>query len=182
MDVSRVFCGADVVVPVRMLSSSALKRIQSCTSSTKCGVLSLKKSGERKSRSAGCDMGNDVNSITIAVIFESGATTSYRDLGTLFGGNNAPMLEDDARRIRLYEMFNRRNGVASRRWSLNGWTYALFRSKNISRLMNKLNPPRLANTSQRHSSYPQLYNAQASPNSPIPKKRIAGYQRFIMWV
>lgn len=58
--------------PVRALSNSELNCIQLSTRITKCGVLSLKKKGERKNIKAVREIGYPVNSITMAVIFAKG--------------------------------------------------------------------------------------------------------------
>ena len=132
MEVSR-FLGVavrGVVVLARILSSSVLKRIQSFTRITKCGVLSLKKSGERNNLKDDCDIGKAFSSSTITVIFAIGSIISACHLETLFGGKSAPILADDVRRNLLYEMFKRRNGVTNRTWSLKGCMYALLRRSN----------------------------------------------------
>ena len=90
-------------VPVRILSSSELKRIQSLTTITKCGVVSLKKSGERNNRKTDCDMGWPFNSITSAVILESGWTISACHFEMLWGGNNEPKFAEDLSLIHISE-------------------------------------------------------------------------------
>ena len=79
------FCGGGLgSIPERMLSSSELKRIQSLTRITKCGVLSLKKNLEKNNRKRAGEMGYPVNSITTAVLFASGEKISCTQPDMLF--------------------------------------------------------------------------------------------------
>src|SRR5688500_3469344 len=87
--------------PVRALSSSELNCIQLSTRITRCGVLSLKKSGDRKNNSTVRDMGYPVNSMTTAVIFAMGSMISARQFETLLGGKSIPKMVEDVRRTLL---------------------------------------------------------------------------------
>jgi len=72
----RLCGGGFMSIPERILSNSELKRIQSLTRITKCGVLSLKKNRERNTRNRTGEMGYPVNSMTTAVLFASGEKIS----------------------------------------------------------------------------------------------------------
>ena len=63
-------------MPERILSSSELKRIQSFTRITMCGVLSLKKNLDRNSRNKPGEIGYPFNSMMTAVLFASGEKMS----------------------------------------------------------------------------------------------------------
>src|SRR5690349_21764261 len=87
--------GVSVPPPTRLLSSSELNRIQSSTSRTKCGVLSLKNSGDKKNFKASGEIGKACRSTTTAVIFAIGSMIPFVQLETLLGGNKAPMVAED---------------------------------------------------------------------------------------
>src|SRR6476620_11554480 len=71
------FCeGGFGSIPERIVSSSELKRIQSCTRITKWGVLSLKKNLERNNRNKTGEMGYPFKSMTSAVLLASGEKIS----------------------------------------------------------------------------------------------------------
>jgi hypothetical protein len=72
----RLWAGGFGSIPERILSNSELKRIQSFTRITKCGVLSLKKNLERNSRNKTGEIGYPFSSMMTAVLFASGEKMS----------------------------------------------------------------------------------------------------------
>src|SRR5689334_893249 len=91
----RFTCWLGVSPPTRLLSNSELKRIQSSTRITRCGVLSLKNNGDRKNFKAVGEMGKPYRSTTTAVILAIGSTTLFVQLDALLGGKSAPMVAED---------------------------------------------------------------------------------------
>src|SRR6266542_6259610 len=74
-------------IPVRKLSSSELKRIQSFTRITRCGVLSLKKNLDKNICNNAGEIGYPLSSITSAVLLASGAKISSTQPDILLRGN-----------------------------------------------------------------------------------------------